>query len=162
MCAVTLQASKSLKEGAVLVGPMHDAAGPANARVLGHAARSGSCGIALPHCPAYRGRAGWVLLPGKDVMQRRMPIWALQNHQQALTWAPDRSSCLSSISVTTSVWRSLHGHTITEQSYYRRLRRGRTARYCMALHTLQCAKPDKNRKWFVVHLRDRPAPAICR
>ena len=51
--AVSLQASKGLKEGAVLVRPVHDAAGPADARVSGHAARAGSCGIALPRRPAH-------------------------------------------------------------------------------------------------------------
>ena len=81
MGAVALQAGKGLKEGAVLVRPMHDAAGPADARVFGHAARSGSCSIALSHCPTYRGRACRVLLPRKDIMQRRMPIWSLQYHQ---------------------------------------------------------------------------------
>ena len=84
--AIPLQAGKGLEEGAVLVGPMHDAAGPADARVFGQAARTGSCGVALPHRPAYRGRACRVFFPGKHIMQRRMPVRSLQHRKAALTF----------------------------------------------------------------------------
>ena len=48
MGAVTLQSCKRLKEGAVLLGAVHDAARPADARILGYAARAGSRCVVLP------------------------------------------------------------------------------------------------------------------